>query len=420
MPNYEHQQKDIDADILKRGIFKGTGSGKSRIALLKSRGLTLIICPKTVRDKGHWLTEIEKLEKEGYTFPPGHDFWILSNEDFKKQWKEDPSKFRKVYTFIGDEGHKLAGVLPSTYQIDYKKYPNTSEMFTSVLDFILKIKPQRIFLLTATSTSQPLTVWGLATLLGYKWNYFQFRETFYFEKSRNIWLKKKGPKYHDLLARSVNHIGDVGRLQDWFDVPPQTHKEHWVDATLAQENTIHELKLLYPDPQVQIGKRHKLEQGLFEDDFVKENKTKVIEQYLHEFGKVVVYCRYTDQINMYEAYFKKKKIKALVLNGKTKDRDAVISGAEAMKEGVLIVQAQISEGYQLPSFRCMIFASEFSWKDTKQAKGRNLRADNLQKNLYIYLLCGAADARMREAVETGEEFDEEVHAQNIANLNSLV
>ena len=44
---YEHQLKIITDNRKKTGIFLGTGSGKTLIALSLARGKTLIIAPKT-------------------------------------------------------------------------------------------------------------------------------------------------------------------------------------------------------------------------------------------------------------------------------------------------------------------------------------------------------------------------------------
>ena len=63
MDNYAHQQKIIDKDLKRRGLFLGTGSGKTRLACQLAKGQTLIICPKTIRDAQVWEKEWYQLEK---------------------------------------------------------------------------------------------------------------------------------------------------------------------------------------------------------------------------------------------------------------------------------------------------------------------------------------------------------------------
>ncbi len=412
-PRFQHQKKIISKDPKRRGLFLGTGSSKTRIALDLSQGKTLVVCTKTLRDKQHW-------EKENKKWECDLDLIVMSKENFKKKWKEEPEWFLPFDTIIGDEAHLLAGVQPSTFQRNYIKYPKVSQLHRDFVDMVVKIKPERVYLLTATPTSQPMAVWGLATILGYKWDFFQFRDTFYFEKSRNIFFKKRGARKKRKLAECVNHIGEVGRLQDFFDVPAQTYKNHYVESTIMQRQLLSELQLLYPDPLVQLGKRHQLEQGIYEREMVPENKTKAIKQYLEEFDKVVIYARYTKQIERLAKNLRQgTQHKVFVMTGGTNNRGDILEAVEKAERCVFIVQAQISEGYELPSFPCMIFASEFSFVHRRQAEGRILRSNALKKNLYVTLLCGHADSRMRQAVETGEEFDDEVHALNISKQKNI-
>jgi len=410
MKNYKHQQDILEKNPDKRGLFLGTGSGKTRLASLLARSNTLVICPKTVRDAKTW-------EREWVNVGNDIDYLtVVSKEQFKKLWRDLP----RYDTIIGDEAHTLAGVQPSEYQKNYKKFPKKSQIYEAVESYLEEHKPERIYMLTATPIPNPMVVYGLATLLGYKWSYPQFRDTFYFEKSRNIWLVKKTLKHKEKLATVVNHIGEVGRLQDWFDVPDQTYKTHTVEVTKGQNDCVMELQMLYPDPLVQLGKRHMLEQGIFEEVFLNENKTQAIDSYVQEFGKVVVFARYTKQIEHY-AEVLGKKYEVLTLTGKTKHRQQLLEKANSLKEVVLIVQSQISAGWEIPEFPCMIFASEsYSYIDREQAEGRILRANKLKKNLYVTLVAGEIDRRVRTTIDTKADFVEKMHAENICNQKKLI
>ena len=408
MNNYSHQQKIIDKDPLKRGLFLGTGSGKTRTALQLAKGKTLIICPKTIRDEKVWEKEAEKL---GVSL----DITVLSKEDFKKQAHILP----RFETIIGDEAHTLAGIQPATYQKNYVKYPKTSQIYAKLVHYVSKTEPDRVYMLTATPMPNPMVVYGLGTILGKKWDYFKFRDMFYWEKARNIWLVKKGKSEKEKLAKIVNNIGEIGRLEDFFDVPEQTYKDHYVESTIPQRTLIKELQLEYPDPLVQLGKRHQLEQGIYDNENIKENKTKVIEQYLQEFKKVIVFARYTKQIEYYTEYFR-KKYNTLVLTGSTKDRGKLMQHARDSEECIFIVQSSISAGWELPDFPCMVFASEsFSYVDREQAEGRILRANHLKKNLYVTLLCGQTDKKVRENIANKEDFVEHMHSENFIRNNKI-
>ena len=58
---YAHQKQIVDEDKKQVGIFTGTGTGKTKTALLLARGKTLIICPKTQKEDRNWEREIEKI-----------------------------------------------------------------------------------------------------------------------------------------------------------------------------------------------------------------------------------------------------------------------------------------------------------------------------------------------------------------------
>ncbi len=407
MNNYAHQQKIIDKDPIKRGLFFGTGSGKTRTALQLARGSTLMICPKTIRDEKVWERELDNSYSNLGSLST---LTVLSKEDFKKQADTLP----QFNTVIIDEAHTVAGCYPATFQKNYVKYPKTSQIYAKLVHYIAKTTPQRVYLLTATPMPKPMTVYGLGTILGYKWDFFKFRDMFYWEKARNIWLVKKGKTEKEKLAKIVNNIGEVGRLQDFFDLPDQVYKNHYIESTAPQRALVKELQLEYPDPLVQLGKRHQLEQGIYDGKNIKENKTKVIEQYLQEFKKVIVFARYTKQIEYYEEYFNGKNYNVAVLTGATKDRGSLMQHARDSEECIFIVQSSISAGWEAPDFPCMIFASEsFSYVDREQAEGRILRANHLKKNLYVTLLCGQTDKKVRENIANKEDFVEHMHAEKL-------
>lgn len=415
MSYYAHQQQVIDEsgreDRFRFGNWRGTGSGKTRTTVAIAEGITLVICPKTQADEKIWQKEWQ------FQGRPLADLVVLSKEQFKIKYTKGELHSLWPTTVIIDEAHTVAGVQPMTRQKNYIKYPRTSQLYDAVIGFLKEKNPKRIHPLTATPTANPMTVYALGTILGRQWDYFKFRDIFYFEKDvrgRKLFLANRSIKNKELIARTLQSIGYTGRLQDWFDVPDQLEKTHNVGVTDAQEKAYKELRLLYPDPLVQTGKRQMLEQGLFEGSLVAENKTEAIEQYLQEFGKVIVFARYTDQIEMYRKHFTTKKVKVFTLTGATKNRKEVIEEAQQSESCIFLAQCQISAGWELPDFPCMIFASlNYSFVDFDQAKGRILRANHLKKNLYVYLIAGDGDEKVKKAVANKEDFSEAMYAKQL-------
>lgn len=417
VPYFQHQADNIKEDRKKFGIFKGTGSGKTRIAVSLAKGLTLIICPKTQSLDGTWTKEWAAQGKNP------DDLVIISKEQFKIKLKKygvlSICNESTPTTVIIDEAHTVSGVTPYTRQKNYVKFPKTSQIFQDVVSYIKRANPERIYPVTATPDADPMKVLALSHILGANWDFFKFREMFYFERTgrgRILYMPARTKKNKELMGELVRKLGWVGRLEDFADVPEQTFKVHFCDISKAQKDKIGELKMLYPDPMVQLGKLHQLEQGIFEGEYINETKLSVLDSYQHEFKRIVVFAKYTLQLELYRQYFVKKGLKVFVLSGSTKDeeRATLTKNAEATEECVFIAQSSISAGWELPTFPCMIFASHsYSFVDYTQALGRIQRINNIKKNIYIDLITGPVDSKVAKTIKLKEDFAEAKFAKEL-------
>lgn len=401
---YEHQKKIIASNPKKAGIFLSTGSGKTTIALLLARGTTLVVCPKTVRQARTWEREAERL---GVAVP-----YVLSKEEFRS--KVNSYLYRTRFdTVIIDEAHTFAGVLPEYRWRNKTKVPRVSQFFAAAHTYLAETNPEQIYLLTATPIRSPMSVWGLATLLGGRPSFEEFRSTFYVPIQINgheRWLPRKDDATKDRLAAYVRRLGVVGRLEDWFDVPTQTHRVIACELSKEQRDAIRELPLSYPDPLVLVGKTHQAEQG--------KSKLLALESLQKEFDKVLVFARYREQIQHIECFFKDNGIMAYTLTGDTKNREALLQEANASSECVFIAQSSISAGYELPTFRCTVYASlDWSVVNLEQSLGRTLRANALAKNLYVYLLAGDVDRGVYAALQTKQDFNERIYAEKRSSIH---
>lgn len=439
---YAHQQQVLDEAHLperkKFGNFRGTGSGKTRGTVAIAEGRTLVLCPKTQAQDQIWEREWEFQGRDP------HDLIVLSYDQFKIKFNYDPESvhgYHRPQTVILDECHKCAGVTADTKQKNYVKYPKTSAIFDCVLRYIQLVRPDRIHPLSATPAPQPMALWAIGKLLGHNWDYFKFREAFYYEAEirgytrwlpkfrRKIWkgskpeiaafIRKQKEDSIALAAKTKERIGYIGKLEDWNDVPDQIFKDHKVGVTGVQEEKYKELKILYPDPLVQAGKRQMLEQGIFEGSIIAENKTDAIRQYADEFGRIIVFCRYTDQIEHYKKEFE-DDYKVFVLNGQTKNRKAVLDEAKQTDEYIFIAQSSISAGWELPECPCVVFASmDYSYVNYDQALGRVQRSNNIKKNTYIFLIAGKGDLLVKEVISEKQEFSEARYAEELCKSAKL-
>ena len=409
---YAHQKAIIDADPKKCGLFLGTGSGKTFIALLLARSRTLVICPKTQKEDQNWQRERTKIPNGGKITK----FTVVSKEEFRRDW----TMLGAYDTVIVDEAHTCLGVTPNTRSRRRVRIPKTSQLFEALQEYLVLHKPIRVYLCTATIMRSPMTVWGAAKVIGTDIDFYDFREQFYTRLPmpfREVYAPRSDNRSKDALAKIVHSLGHVGRLEDYFDVPEQTWRTDYIETTAKQKAALKALPLDYPDPLVCIGKKHQVENGVLAGDefskpqFFENGKLDRLLDYADEFPRIVVFAKYRAQISQIEAALRKAGKNVLTLTGDTKERGAVILSACKAKECVFLCQAQISAGWELKEYPVMIFVSRTnSFVDYVQAQGRIQRADNIKKNLYIKLVVrSGVDQAVDKSLDNKQDFDERLH-----------
>ncbi len=412
---YEHQKKIIAEDPKKTGLFLGTGSGKTRTALMLARGRTLVICPKTTKEDETWEREYEKLDK---IIPV--DYWKKITTISKETFRRDAHKLLRFDTVIVDEAETCLGVTPNIRWVKKQPIPRASQLFEALLGFVARTKPERLYLCTATIARSPMTVWGASKILGKNWNFYQWRDAFYFRlpmPGREVFTAKNDDEAKDRLAKAIRSLGYVGRLEEFFDVPEQTYKTIHLELTAKQKARIRELSLEYPEPIVLLGKKLQVENGILSGDefnapeYFDNAKIDKILDLAIEFPKMVIFARYRAQIDSIYFALKGEGYKVLVITGDTKDRGEMLKEANASKACILLVSAQISAGWEAPDYPCMVFASRtYSYTDYQQGLGRIQRANNIKKNLYINLVVkGGIDEAVDKCLTVKKSFDERIY-----------
>jgi len=418
MKLYEHQQKIIREDKSVTGLFLGTGSGKTRIALLLARGKTLVICPKTQKEDKNWERESHKLQQE---YIGAFSLTVISKEEFRR----DHKKLLAFDTVIVDEAHTCLGATPNVRWVKKQPIPKCSQLFEALESFIARTKPSRIYLCTATIVRSPMTVWAAGKILGQKWDFYKWRDTFYFRlpmPGREVFQAKNDEFTKSRLAEVVRKLGYTGRLEDFFDVPDQVFRTDHIALTEKQKARIKEMPFEYPEPIVRVGKIHQIENGVLAGDefsapeYFENAKIDQILDYAIEFPRIVVFAKYKAQIAAIEAALRQAGRKVLVMTGDTKDRGALLLEANKAKECVFIAQSQISSGWELPGYPVMIFASKtYSFVDLDQSLGRIQRANNIKKNLYISLVTkGGVDEAVEKCLAEKVDFNEKIYAEKLS------
>jgi len=418
-PLYDHQKKIIAEDKHKCGLFLGTGASKTRTALELAEGETLIICPKQQRDDETW-------QRENKKWGTNNKLTVISKEDMRRDWNCLP-----LYdTVIIDEVHTCLGVMPAVVSKKGIQSPKTSQIFAAVYGYIQKQPPKRLYLLSATPVPKPMSMWGIGLLLGQHWDFYEFRRTYYIEvrmgANRRIWLPRRGDDLKNRLAKTVQTFGYTGGLNDFFDVPEQSHKTVQIELTKEQKAAVEQMTFLEADPLIRRARIRTIENGVLygkkietidgKTDQMTDKTTifpsKKIDYILEraiEFPKLLIFANYTAQINEIARVLKEDGYQVSTLTGQTKDRSFIRTVDESPEPHIIVAQSSISAGYELPSFPCVIYASK-SWRyvDYEQSLGRVLRANKLKKNLYIHLIVEGCDKDCHNAIMSGQDFQEKL------------
>lgn len=367
MKLFKHQKTLLCLNPDKHLLAWSTGSGKTlaAIELVRQKGVSaLIVCPKSIVEQ--WREQV----------PDGWD--VLSKENFKK---EIASEHKAI---VLDEVH---------YFSNYK-----SQMTKALLQYIKIVDPQYIYGLSATpylSTSWNIYTYGL--ILGRKWRWIDWNNKFFYKVKmgpRMVPIQKKmvdGTSIEKCVANLINQMGSTVKLEDCFDVPEQIFIKETFDLTREQKKAMDNMEDFLPI--VRFTKEHQICGGSLKGDeytenqFFKSEKLDRLMDLVDEHKKLVIVCRYNNELDLIYDKIRSKHVKVAKINGKTSNRHDVIKEANQWEEGVICIQAACSEGYELPSFPLMIFYSyDFSLKNYVQMLGRIQRAGHIKKNVYLSLL----------------------------------
>jgi len=325
--------------------------------------------------------------------------------------------------------HNNLGVMPMYVQRNKVQIPKTSQIFEATKKFIDRTNPKRLYLLSATPVPKPMSMWAIGELYGQNWDFEAFRRVYYIEirvGNRRVWVPKRNDELKQRLATLVQRFGYTGGLNDFFNVPEQTHKTVEIELTGEQKRAMDEMTLMEADPLVRRARLRTIENGVLygqeiqevdgktdkmikKTTFYKNKKIDYIIERAMEFPKLLIFANYTAQIEMIEKALKKEGYNVSVLNGSTKDRSFIKRVDESDKPHIVIAQSSISSGYELPSFPCVIYASKsFKYVDYEQSLGRVLRSNKLKKNLYIHLVVEGCDKDCHDTIMSGQDFQEKL------------
>lgn len=329
----------------------------------------LIICPKSLVEA--WKEKC--------------DYDVISKENFKKT----ATKLPAYDCVIIDESHYFFGM---------QGIKKMSQMLKTLLWYLDHHRPRLLYTLTGTPyTSSPWSIYAAAMILGYKLDYRAFKFKFFQEVNMGMrWpipVVRKGMEGE--IAKIVQSIGDVVKMEDCFDVPEQIYQTEYFELTKQQKDAIDDLQ----DTNA-LSRWTKIHQimggtlkgdGYVDDQFFPNEKEKRLLELVGEHKLIAVVCRYNAEIdNLYQLIKQKypgKFVRRITGHVPGNARHAICQDINKQDDGVVLINAMCSAGYEIPHIPLMIFYSlDFSSVHHTQVCGRIQRANHLKKNVYKYFI----------------------------------
>lgn len=368
--NYEWQEKFLQSENNKAMLCCEAGTGKSHTAGLwlgqseRNRN-PVIFCPKQI------VSDWEKRSGNKQVYTP--------QTILRVELPDNPT------AIVVDEADAFASPL----FVPRKR----SKCADKLYNYIRQNPQAHVLLLTATPVRS--TPWNLHTLLCYMGKYIPFkdwREKYFFldnppYMSRPAYFPRPG--WQKMMQEVINEHATVALMKDMVDeLPPETYETIKLKPPKYEKNEEWEASK-------QFVEDHLSEQA---------NKAKEITKIAKGYRKVVVVAHYRQHIDdLYKKLSNDRQ--TFVLDGRTKDVEQVIADAEASSECYFIIQASVGAGFEIPSFSCMIFASQgYSVRNEVQMRARIKRINALKPVVYYNLIGGRCDQMIYNSIKNGKDF----------------
>lgn len=396
-PLHPHQLKIYNENKTRVGLWLEMRLGKSPLAIrlaAKNCKSCLIICPKPLKEQ--WIEYIKLWSDKNLMM------WeVIGKEQFRINYKN----IQGYEGIIIDEVHRQGG--------NYK-----SKFFKAVMSYKKRYGVKKLWLLSGTPFSNnSWSVYSLGLLLDRDWKWFDWRNRYFYMVQmgvRQVPIQKTGIEKE--MASIINSLGYTLKLSDIGEVPEDEFINEYFDLNASQKALIKET--FDPLPIVRYTRQHSIESGCLKgngyvpDKVIITDKTDRVLELAEENSKLAVVCRYNLQIENYLQALHGQGYKVFVINGATKDRNAVIKEIDKTDKCVVLVQGQCSDGYSLKSINVMVFASmSFSFVDYTQMLSRLKDMDKKTGNTYIHLLTrdkGSVDQGIFDSVKKKEDFNIEI------------
>lgn len=365
---WPHQARFVDDNPARTILAWEMRVGKTLPAAVwidrkEQAGRTFIITPK--QNKKDW----EKMNTKAT---------VLTKEEFKK------TDLGKPTAIVVDESHYFASAL------FIRKGKGRSQLSEKLYKLVKDNPEMHVLLLTATPIRQD--AWSLHTLLCYIGEYYDWKawRKEFFDLTHvpyleyPIWLPQKDwrIRIRPYLERHCNIVSLRDIVDDLPPMPPVF------------------IKIKHPKYEMPTDE---VVTWVHEHQYEQTDKYKEILQL--GYRKAIVVAHYTAQIDELKKHLEKER-PVFVLDGRTKDADAVKRAAQEADDCYFIVQSSMGFGFDGWMFSAIIFASmSHSCLNHTQMLGRMRHLEHLHTVTPYYLIGGRWDKRIYDTIEKGEDFN---------------
>lgn len=395
---YKHQRELAELNPDRHALVHEPGTGKTYASLMLAEQKNhdvLVICPKGLVQK--WENDLVE-----YGFPSGIKVHLISKEQFKIHVHELP----RYSTVIVDEAHYFFGT--------------KSGLMKSLRWYFDKHGVECRYLLTGTPyRSTPMDIYIMCALLGKKLHYYEFQNKFFYSirmGSRMIPQIKKNIE-NDVAAVVVG-VGSIVKLDECVDMPPEIFAEDVVAPTKEQKDAIENMDGILP--VTRYTAEHQITGGTLKGNeyeqtsFYASNKLAKLKERLEGIDRCIVVCRYNNEIAYLADELKSSGKRIAVIQGSTDDREGLLAELGNEERYVLLVNAKISEGWELTSCSHMIFYSyDFELKNYTQMFGRLRRINEPRPAMYISIMVkDTVDEAVFRSLKNKEDFHIAIYARS--------
>lgn len=449
--------------IPRFGSFLDMGIGKSKIAIdnislrfaYKQAKTVLIVCPK-LNVFNTWLPEFEKHSKLKVPILP-----IVGSKGDKIDFLFKENREFYVHVMTYDTLWRYINKLPLYDIVVFDESRALCNAKSNRSDAAFQVSVNAKYVMEATGTPNTLKnmkdvfsqykVMTLGQTFGLR--YQDFLEEYFIDVGKHfpLWVLKKGS--FDIIQRLMFTVAISYKKEDCMDLPPRTIKYESVLPTKFQryfmdcfddgfslinpnlkikrffeENGISydkEVKVI--NDAVPISKVIKLQEitSGFYKPFTDKNKivsfpsTKVdaaleiLDTIPNE--KVIIWCRFSEDINNIQVVLKKKKIKSFLMTGK---KDEIKKWQQSKSVKVLVAMEQIGKGVTLIETAYMIYYSyDYSLEHFLQSLDRNYRSGQL-RHVYVFVIQQkyTVDQAVIAVLDTNQRFSKRLTARRFKNI----